>query len=183
MKKVKKRLIDGRTGEMFAFKKADVIPDILCLGKALTGGYMTLAATLCSDHVAQGVSQSEAGVFMHGPTFMGNPLACSAANASLELLLEMPWKKNVSQIASQLITELERCKALKPVKDVRVCGAIGVIEMKKPINVAQLQSQFVKLGVWIRPFNHLIYIMPPYIISPEDLSRLTDAMFTVIQEK
>ncbi len=171
----------GRTGKLFACEHADVSPDILCLGKALTGGYMTLAATLCSEDVAQGVCQGEPGVFMHGPTFMGNALACSVANASLKIIQQNDWQTQVFQIERQLRAELERCIYLEVVADVRVIGAIGVVECKSALNVAELQKAFVQQGVWIRPFGKLVYIMPPYIINPKQLSQLTQAIYDALK--
>ncbi|MBQ0720681.1 MAG: adenosylmethionine--8-amino-7-oxononanoate transaminase [Gammaproteobacteria bacterium] len=172
----------GRTGKLFACEWAGISPDILCVGKALTGGYMSLAATLCNDRVSDGISESEAGVFMHGPTFMANPLACAVANASIELLLASPWQDNIARIEAQLKEQLEPCKALSSVADVRVLGAIGVVEMHDFVDVAALQKQFVEAGVWIRPFAKLVYIMPAYIIGEADLQSLTSAVVGVLAD-
>jgi adenosylmethionine-8-amino-7-oxononanoate aminotransferase len=170
----------GRTGKLFACEHASIAPDILCLGKALTGGYMTLAATLTSYKVAQTISEGEPGLFMHGPTFMANPLACSAGLASLKLLLNSPWQDRIKQIEQCLKAGLEPCKNHNLVKDVRVLGAIGVVELHQPVNMQQIQPQFVEAGVWVRPFNNLIYLMPPYIISTDELNILTNAVTTII---
>jgi len=172
----------GRTGSLFAYEQAGIAPDILCVGKALTGGYLSLAATLCSPKVADGIGSGEYPTLMHGPTFMANPLACAVANASLKLLLSSPWQQRVSAIEKQLQQELEPCRLLKSVKDVRVKGAIGVIELHKPIDIHWMQPRFVELGVWVRPFSNLIYVMPPYIIEPEDLAQVTSAMRIVASE-
>lgn len=170
----------GRTGPLFACEHAEISPDILCVGKALTGGTMTLAATLASGAVCDALAEGDPGVFMHGPTFMGNPLACAAANASLDLLEEGKWKAQVAAIGEQLATELAPCRALPAVADVRVLGAIGVVELNEPVDMAVVQPAFVARGVWIRPFGKLVYTMPPYVIESADLSQITNAIREVV---
>jgi adenosylmethionine-8-amino-7-oxononanoate aminotransferase len=170
----------GRTGTLFALEQADVIPDILCIGKTLTGGYLTLGATLTTQKVAAGISASKSGALMHGPTYMGNPLACAVANASIDLLLSQPWKNTISNIEKQLIQELEPCRELSNVKDVRVKGSIGIVELHQPIVDNDIQNQFVDAGIWIRPFSNLVYVMPPYIITSEQLNKITQAICSVL---
>ncbi len=172
----------GRTGTMFACEQAGISPDIMCIGKALTGGYMSLAATLTTDKVSEGISSGAGGSFMHGPTFMANPLACSVALASIRLLLSSPWEKRVAAIEARLKDELSPCTGLALVRDVRVLGAIGVIELKQPVDMAAIQKKFVSRGVWLRPFGRLVYTMPPYVIEKDDLSRIAKAMVEVVGE-
>lgn len=168
----------GRTGKLFACEHADVVPDIMCVGKALTGGYLTLAATLCSQQVSRTISDHSP--FMHGPTFMANPLACAAGNASLEILAGGGWQQQLPMIESALREGLAPCARLNSVADVRVLGAIGVVEMRKPVDMAQIQPLLVKAGVWVRPFGKLVYVMPPYIISREELATLCHAICSVL---
>ncbi len=172
----------GRTGRLFAFEHANIEPDILCVGKALTGGYMTLAATLTTEKVATGVCDGEAGCFMHGPTFMANPLACSVANASLSLLQQNHWQSQVFTIENHFEQELPLLLTHPKVKSVRWLGAIGVVETHQPVNLEIIQAKFVSQGVWIRPFGRLIYIMPPYICQPEHIEALINAIRVAIED-
>ena len=172
----------GRTGKMFACEHAGVSPDILCVGKALTGGFMSLAATLTTPEISETFARGTAGVFMHGPTFMANPLACAVSVANLTLLESYDWQSTIQTIETQLKAELEPCRSLPAVKDVRVLGAIGVVELHNPVDMQIIQPRFVEAGVWLRPFGRLIYTMPPYIIQPSELTTITNAIYQIVAE-
>ncbi|OQQ03250.1 adenosylmethionine--8-amino-7-oxononanoate transaminase [Vibrio campbellii] len=173
----------GRTGKLFACEHADIQPDILCVGKALTGGYMTLSATLASKHVADTVCGGDAGCFMHGPTFMGNPLACAVATASLELIEQGNWQQQTQQIETLFSELLPKLEKYDLVKSTRWLGAIGVVETHRPVNMETIQALFVEHGVWIRPFGKLIYMMPPFISKPEDIEKLVNAIDAALQRQ
>ena len=166
----------GRTGRLFACEHAGIAPDILCIGKAMSGGFMSLAATLTTPHISQVFSQGEAGVFMHGPTFMANPLACAVSLESIAILASYDWQSKIKAIETQLKAELAPCRLSPHVKDVRVLGAIGVVELHQPVEMAVIQTRVTDHGVWLRPFGKLLYTMPPYIIEPDQLSCITAAM-------
>jgi adenosylmethionine---8-amino-7-oxononanoate aminotransferase len=166
----------GRTGELFGADHAAVVPDIMCVGKALTGGYLTLAATLCTADVADAVAASESGVLMHGPTFMANPLACAVAGANLDLLADGRWRSQVARIGARLSDGLAPARDLPTVADVRVLGAVGVIERHEPVDVLAATAAARKLGVWIRPFRNLVYTMPPYVATDDDVDTICAAL-------
>ena len=171
----------GRTGRLFACEHADIAPDLLCLGKSLTGGYMTLAAVMTTEMVSQTIAAGDPGIFMHGPTFTANPLACAVALASVELLLASEWQQAVARLAAGLRQGLAPCVGLSQVADVRVLGAIGVVELVEPVDLLEVQPQFVEQGVWVRPFGRLVYLMPPFVMTDEDLAVLCAAVVAVVR--
>ena len=170
----------GRTGKLFGFEHANIVPDILCLGKSLTGGYMSLAATVVSKRIAKSISDRDPGIFMHGPTYMANPLACSVAIENINLLLSYNWENKIKNIEKILENGLKKISKNKEIKEYRVIGAIGILEMKEKVDVGSIQKKFVDHGIWLRPFSNLIYIMPPFIISQKDLKLLLKNLETVI---
>ncbi len=172
----------GRTGKMFACEHADISPDIMCVGKALTGGYMSLAATLTTDKVSSVIDQGEPGIFMHGPTFMANPLACAAALCSIKILTESGWQEEIARIQRELKQRLLICEKMDSVSEVRVLGAIAVVEMKEAVNMKLISTAFVENGVWVRPFGKLVYLMPPYIITNQELEKLCSAVVRVLSD-
>ena len=173
----------GRSGKMFACEHAAISPDIMCVGKALTGGYMSLAATLTTAEISNTIDQGNPGVFMHGPTFMANPLACAVAVASIDLLIESDWQQRISQIEQQLKQLLSPCEALPQVAQVRCLGAIGVVEMKQAVDMSSIMRQFVDAGIWVRPFGKLVYLMPAYVISAHELEQLCNTLIEIVKRQ
>jgi len=170
----------GRTGRLFGCEHADVSPDIMCVGKAMSGGYLSMAATLCTTEVAEGVSRAESRALMHGPTYMGNPLAAAVCLASIRLLLSQPWQDTVGRIESQLVAGLSAARDLDQVADVRVLGAIGVVETREPLPMARMQAVGLELGVWLRPFGRLVYTMPPYVATEDEVDRICAAVVETV---
>ena len=173
----------GRTGKMFACEHAGISPDIICLGKALTGGYLSLAAVLTTAEISRTISTNPPGAFMHGPTFMANPLACAIANASIDQLLDSPWQERISAMSEAFANHLQPCLAWDGIVDVRWIGGIGVLELEQPVNLASITRRFVKKGVWIRPFGRLVYVMPPYVIDEKELETLLSALTQTVAEE
>jgi adenosylmethionine-8-amino-7-oxononanoate aminotransferase len=173
----------GRTGTLFACEQAGIAPDIMCLGKAITGGYMSLAAVLTTTEVSRTISAGTPHAFMHGPTFMANPLACAVANASIDLLVGSPWQERITTMAKAFTRQLSPCRDWGGVADVRIMGGIGVVELERPVNLSRITKGFVDRGVWIRPFGRLVYVMPPYIISERELDALLTAMTEAVAEE
>ncbi len=173
----------GRSGEMFALEHADVVPDIILLGKGLTGGYLTLSAAVCTEEISAAISRGQAGAFMHGPTFMANPLACAVAAESVAMLRESPWRQRVANIEQTLRRKLAAAAQWRCVREVRALGAIGVLEMAQPVNTASLQPRLEEKGVWVRPFGRLVYLMPPFVISQQELDFLAEQTLAAVAEE
>jgi adenosylmethionine-8-amino-7-oxononanoate aminotransferase len=173
----------GRTGTLFACEQAEIVPDIMCLGKAITGGYMSLAATLTTSEISRSISNNAPKAFMHGPTFMANPLACAIANASIDLLLDSPWQERIARMSETFSEHLQPCQSWDGVAEVRIKGGIGVLELEQPVDMPSITRRFVDKGVWVRPFGKLVYVMPPYIITDEELNSLLTAMTEAVAEE
>ena len=170
----------GRSGKLFASEHANISPDIMCLGKAMTGGYLSFAATMTTNSIAETISMDGKGTLMHGPTFMGNPLACAVSLENIKLLRSWDWQKKIIMMEKQMKEELDPCWSFPNVEDVRVLGGVGVVELSLPVDLEKTSAEFAKRGVWIRPFGKLVYIMPPYVIKKSDLTKLTSAICDVI---